>query len=395
MHICMVTLYHSPLDNRIYYQEAVSLMKAGFKVSMVVAANEQGFVQDMGYKVNLNPNGESKIDVGEMEVHIVKPEKGFIQALLKKGFRGKFYKRMIEAGIKTGADAFHAHEPESLVLAMRMAEKLKAKTVFDSHESWSGGPRKEQFVKRVYLDRLKYLITANELTRGSLLHRNMGMETEVIYNYPRHDVLNPEFKEDKFAHPVIVHEGFLPFNRGLKDILNAFLIVSKEHDDVKLKIIGAGPEEENAYTKSFIKQHGLEEKIILTGWVDYEKVGDELNECSIGLITKTFDVRNNILGGPSIKVFNYLLHGIAIVDVGLHESARFMDKYQSGITTRKRSVESIAAAINTYLINRKLLEQHCRNAFLSAKELNWESEGDKLIRFYKDKVFNNSELIIR
>jgi glycosyltransferase involved in cell wall biosynthesis len=305
-------------------------------------------------------------------------------------------KRFIKEGQALEADVYHAHEPASLYLAFCMARWNPGRVVFDSHESWLSGSYRDFWVKRICLPRLRYLITANPLTRGHLLARNPAMATKVVYNYPEKQVFHYQFDTQKFQQPVIAHEGILPFNRGLKLMVEALVQLTQIYPGVKLRLIGEVKGEEQTYLNHKIAKHNLYHNIILTGWVPYEKVPDYLKDAAIGLILKTPTPLNNIMGGPAIKLFNYMASGMAIVDAGLPESTRFLDDIRAGITLRDRAPQTLANALQYLLDRPDVMQQYAARGYEASKARTWEAEGKRLADFYEHLVLApQSGLLIR
>jgi glycosyltransferase involved in cell wall biosynthesis len=393
--ICMLSIDHSPLDDRIYYKEACSLHKHGFEVTMLFCADENGFAYDMGGKKIINQDKNTVLQLDGIVCHLVKRDlRNPIEKILHKFFLGNFIHNFIQKGIEINADVYHAHEPVSYYLGLKIQEKTGAKLIFDSHESWVGGTLKDQFVKHLYLNKLTYLITANQITRGSLLVKNPSLKTEVIYNFAHPEIFKSTFEESKLLNPIIVHDGYLPFNRGLKEMIEVIKLLKNDFPKIKFRILGETKGEEKIYLQQKIEEYQLYDNIEETGWIDYVNVGNYLNDCSIGLLLKT-NTPNNILGGPAIKLFHYFAYGIAVVDIDLPESTRFLNKTQSGISIQKRSITKITEAIELLLKDHTLLKKYCQNSFNSYQKFNWLEEEKKLVSFYKNEVLNDNFLYIR
>lgn len=392
--VCMLAIDHSPIDDRIYHKEAKSLQKHGFNVSMVMAADEKGIAYNMGGKLALNTPDKKTLDLDGIDCHLIKRPNDAISKLFGKIFIGEFYRNFINTAANLNADVYHAHEPVTYYLGLKIAKKTGAKLIFDSHESWMGGTPKDKFIKFFHAKKLTHLISANEITRGSLLVKNRYIKPEVIYNYPHPNIFPGKFDDNKFEQPIIVHDGYIPFNRGLKEIIEALNILKPKFPRIKFKILGETFGQEKEFLNQKLKEYNLEDNVEETGWVDYKVVGKHLENCSIGLILKT-DTPNNILGGPAIKLFNYFAYGIAVIDINLHESTRFLNEIESGITIKTRSTENIALAICKYLENPVLLKEHCKKSHNAYANHNWLSEEKKLISFYNNDVLGKDPIHIR
>lgn len=389
----MVTVDHPPNDDRIFHKEAKSLKAEGFDVSILCKANAEGQVTSLDGQHVLNPGGRLEFELDGIPVFAVKEHTSAIGQLLHKFHIDDFSRKFIKTGTAINPDAFHAHEPVSMYLAMQMRKKTGAKVVFDSHESWMGGTKKEKALKRLCLKDLQYMITANTITRGHHLCLNPELRTEIIYNFPDPAVFNLPMESNKLYDINIAHEGLMYFNRGLRDIVKVMEKLIVSHPEVRLKIIGGGRDAETRFLQEKINA-GLTNTEV-SGWLTYEEVPQALHDCSIGLIMKTRKPVNNVLGGPAIKLFNYFASGMAVVDVGLPESTYFLNQTKSGITVQNPTVENIYHALVQLIEDRDLLRQYCQRSFEAYRQFRWPTEARKLADFYHHTVFNRLGNIVR
>ncbi len=393
--ICMVTVDHVPLDDRIFYKECWSLKKAGHELIILCAADPEGRVRDMSRKTDLNPDGKTDWVIDGVRIVLVPLPGTFFQRLLHKFFLDRFFKEMVKKGAELGADVYHAHESVSFYIARKIRDRTGARVVYDEHGALLGTSIKDRLIKSYCLDDPDlFSITANPLTRGSLLHRNPRLRNVVINNYPRQDLFVPAFRTDKVKDPVIVHEGNLPFDRGLQTMIEVMRRVCQRYPRVRLKIIGETTGKERVYLNEKCKAYGLEENIFETGWLDYPKVGEALEEGSIGLILKTHTAKN-FLVDPPMKLFHYLIYGMAVVDVGFPETTRMLNEFNTGVTVRHRSVEHIVEALSYLLEDPERLKAQCKRAFKARHALKWETEEQKLWDFYHDEVLNDRPFLVR
>lgn len=390
-HIAMVTLDHPPDDDRIFHKEAKGLLDAGHQVSILCVADADGNIPSMAKGELLNPQGDLIIEQEGITIKAVKAPQNRKEKTLKKALLGGFVRRFVRAGQTLAPNVFHAHEPSSLYLALKMAHGDSGRVVFDSHESWLSGSSRDFWIKREVLPKLQYLITANQLTRGHLLSRNPKMATKIIYNYPESRIFNYPFRSEKFQQPIIAHEGILPFNRGLKRMIEALVQLKVQYPGILLRIVGEVKGDERQYLNHKMSEHNLYDNIEITGWVPYEAVPDYLKDAAIGLIVKTPKPLNNLMGGPAIKLFNYMASGMAVVDAGLPESTRFLDEIGAGITLRDRSATTLTNAIVYLLTNPGLMQQYAERGWEASQNLKWEKEAEKLVNFYRRQVLAPSK----
>ncbi len=392
-HICMLTLEHAPNDDRIFEKEARSLAAAGYKVSILCKADADGRIRSFVGRQVINPDAALEFELDGIPVMAVKADESAVGRLLHKVQSDRFSREFIHKALEINADAYHAHEPVSFYLGLLITRKNGKKLIFDSHESWIGGSRKEQMIKRLYLRELKYLITANTISRGHLLGLNPALQTEVIYNFPDPAVFNLPFNKRKFERITIAHDGILLFNRGLKTMAEVMRMLKKSHPEIRLKIVGEGGDAENRYLEQ-IRKEGVD-NIDVSGWLPYRQVPAALHDCSIGLIMKTPVPVNNVLGGPSIKLFNYFASGLAVLDVNLPESSYFLNQSRSGVSVRVPTAENIYHALIRLIEDPELLEKYCKRSFEWGQRWQWPSEARKLLAFYEELVFNEKPWIFR
>lgn len=383
--ICMLAVMHSAKDDRIFFKESLSLKKAGYEVVHLLATDHLGHIKDMSGEI-LNKNGEADIDIDGIRTYGIPENNGLIQRTLKKFFMGSFYERYILKGIEINADVYHAHEPQSYFLALRIAKRTGAKVVYDAHESWLTGTPKDMLIKRKYLKNLTYLIAANPLTIERLTKDLPNVKSETIYNA---SILKAT--EYKHCEEIIMtHEGSFPFNRGLKLMLDALKILKERSSEFKLKIIGEFGALEQEYFDEFVSRNDLTKNIHVTGWKRYEEVGDELKGASIGLILNT-PTPNNLYGGPPNKLFNYMAMNMSVVAVDLPETKRIIEENNIGIVLKTREASELADTLYSLIKNRDLLDQKRRAAHAAHLQMNWDEEAKKLIGFYKNEIFANSD----
>lgn len=392
-HICMLTLEHPPNDDRIFEKEARSLRDAGYQVSILCKADPDGRVRSFIGRQVINPDAALDFDLDGIPVSAVKADGRPVGRLLHKVQSDRFSRAFIRKALEINADAYHAHEPVSFYLGLLITRKNGKKLIFDSHESWIGGSRKEQMIKRLYLRELKYLITANSISRGHLLGLNPALQTEIIYNFPDPRVFNLPFNEKKLERITLAHDGILLFNRGLKTMAEVMRMLKKSHPELRLKIVGEGGEAETRFLEK-IRNEGVD-NIEVSGWLPYRQVPKALHDCSIGLIMKTRLPLNNVLGGPSIKLFNYFASGMAVIDVNLPESSFFLNQSRSGVSVRVPTAENIYHALIRLVEDPELLKTYCKRSFEWSRKWQWPSEAKKLNAFYEEVVFNEKPWIFR
>ena len=188
--------------------------------------------------------------------------------------------------------------------------------VHDMHEYPPGGPAdstRPVFKVPVLLSHVlwnkismrwvDHVFTANNIVRGYVLSLQFRMTVDILYNVPSQKLFpqaGPKRRPAKGEPLLLCHEGaLLLFHRGLKEMIEAvYLLRGKVH----LRIVGDVYGKERAWLTQAINEWNIKDSITLTGWLPYEKVGEAINGCHLGLIFFK-DCINNRLAGPPNKVF--------------------------------------------------------------------------------------------
>ena len=380
MRVCMIISLHSPKDDRIFFKEAMSLKKRGFEVSILCLTDENGQIKDMSGNV-LNLENQSKIESEGIQIIGVKKQSGFFQNILHKLGKGKCWNEFMGKAKEINADVYHAHEPQTAFIGLKIKKQTNAKLIYDAHEPWIFSRSiKEWLLKKLTLSKLKNIISANSITQQSLLKENLKLNIEVIYN------CSPTFfnQHRKERNEVIIcHEGALWFNRGLKLIVDALIILKTTTPNFKFRIIGDVFGEEKKFLQEKIATNNLENNIEITGWLAYKDVPKSLAECSIGIITNTEEKRNTMAGPPN-KLFNYMTLGLAVLSVDLLATTQIIQETNCGIILQKRDAPLIAKELIKLLNDKTTLSALQQKSIIAAEEkYNWESEANKLFQFYR------------
>ena len=411
--VCVLTINHSALDDRIFYKEGISLRKAGYNVTLVAPLSDEGFLFDMsGNKI-----ADSETTVQDIKIICFKKNKsrfGRIHSILElirlaslgRFNLGKEYADLIDKGVELEADVYHCHEIWSLYAGMLIKKRLQKmgrepKLVYDVHEFHPAVTYDvKNYMDRVYnlflrrtivhfekkaLQYTDYVITANQITRGYLLILNRFIQVEVLYNCPVLSILQERERVKKDENKVVIcHEGFLLFRRGLKQLIEVMRALKKRYGDrIELLIVGDTFGDEKEYINKKLDEYNLHDTIKCSGWLPYEKVGDVLSQADIGIIF--FEpTENNMLAGPPHKLFNYMRYGIPVVSVNLPETSRIISDVDCGVIIKDWDLNSMTAALSTLIDDRDERHRLGENARMAINEhYNWDQMEKKLLKVYE------------
>lgn len=369
--IGMATSGHSADDDRIFFKEARTLAKAGADVVVLCAR---------GKKPPARPDG----------VRFINYDGG-------GGLRDRFrtLDQLEQAIVEQKCDVVHAHEPDSLVAALRAKRRTGVKVIFDSHELWAGVAAVRfpqplwplvmatyRSFERRWVSRCDAALGATD-SISEYLASILGPErVETILNVPVVEIFGERGGREWEEETVLCHDGSLTFPRGLKTMAEAVRLLSMRHR-VLLKIVGDVFGEEKQWLESFIVKHRLESVIVRTGWLPYEDVGKAISPCHIGLIC-FLPSPNHRISAPN-KCFNYLLYGLPVVGPAYPQShfaileregcARLMDP---------TSPEDCAETISKMISDREGTAQMAiRSDQLSREKYRWAHMEPVLLNLYR------------
>lgn len=383
--IIHLTTNHSPFDDRIFYKEC-SLLRHRYKV-LILACARDGKLYDLCGNIK-QPGLYDEISI---DAFGVSTNNRYIRYVKREfnGYTFEIINKMKESNFKP--EIIHCHEASSLKHAVKLKQKIGGKIIYDVHE-FSLGYSFDRFKNPL----ICYLHFAKELWRMKCLFKSIDATisvNDIIRSF--NVVLNPYIKhivvsngyifgETDQARPriddkiVLVHEGSISFNRGLKFMVDCF-------DDewfrvnVCLKIVGELKSQEKTYFENQAKKKPwLLESIVQTGWLDYLNVPKNLSG-SIGLILMEPAV-NNLLAGPPNKLFNYVSASLPVISFDIPASTRMIDDYNIGLVV-KRNFQSFKQGIQKVNSN---FQYYKANIEKSRNKFSFFSESEKIYQLYEE-----------
>ena len=360
--VCHLTSPHPRYDIRVFHKECVSLVKYGYKVTLIVA----------------DGNKDEKLK-GVHIVGVLKP-KNKLNRLFKT--TEYIYKKALEID----ADIYHFHDPELILVGLKLNNRGK-KVVYDVHEDL---PR-QLFVKKYGVFFLKKLLETAlekfELHAASKYSAvftvtphiksrfvNVNDNVDTLRNFPLLEEFSTNSVDWNRRKKEMVFVGNIIAERGIYQIVNAI-----EKLDIKLNICG------NFSNKNL--QHDVSllpgwKKVNYHGFVGREKITEVLNESYAGLITM-LPVPNFINSYP-IKMFEYMAASIPVIASDFPLFKELVEGNKCGICVNPNDSNEIAKAIKYLIDNPKEAKKMGENGRkIVLKEYNWEKESKKLSTLYQ------------
>ena len=362
---------HSADDDRIFFKEARSLVRAGAEVVIL-------FPPDT--KPPMNTEG----------VRFVTYDGG-------GGLKGRLQTvgQLADAIMDQRCDVVHCHEPDSLVASLRAKRRTGVKVIFDSHELW-GGVAAVRFPRllwpvamAVYRGFERRWIAGCDAAFGAshaitdYLASVLGPErVATILNVPVVEIFGECSDRVWGEETILCHDGSLTFIRGLKTMAEAVRLVSARHR-VVFKIVGDVFGKEKEWLDAFVAKYQLENVIVRTGWLPYAEVGRAIEPCHIGLIC-FLPSPNHWIAAPN-KCFNYLLYGQPVLGPHYPQSHfAILAKEGCGVLADPLSPASYADALDRMISDRQAtLRMSAIARELSQTRYRWQHMEPVLFDLYR------------
>jgi glycosyltransferase involved in cell wall biosynthesis len=390
--ICFLADTHDLFDDRIYWKEALSLMKHGFDVHYLLAGEDE--------KTGITGEGIS--------YYIIRkdPLQGsrIINFLFKKFHPQGLYNQMFHKARKIRADVYHIHDLKVNRIGNRLKNlPHKPKVVYDVHEPYpenimdyclnkclprvfikwySGYVRRKEKARAKNYD---LIITTEENIHQRFKEYYPDKPVEIIYNYtnlPRKSIVtgSPEIQYDA------IYTGGITRLRGAWKILEALRLVIEQHPGFKMLFLGSWfPETLKKEMETFISQHKLQQNVELKDRVPYPEVTRYYLQSRIGLgIFLPVATHRIIL---QIKIFEYMNFGLPVVGSNFGHIHNILTEHQCGITVDPENPAEIAEALLRLLSDEGYRAVLSQNAIQAVdNHFRWEYMENKLAGLYNNLI---------
>ncbi len=388
----MLSDMHGLFDDRIYWKEAVSLKKEGFKVIHIgFSHQEQDYITEEGIRL---------IGIRKKVFH----SNIFLHKLIKTVKRDDLHKVMLKWIKEVRADAYHIHDVKILKLAGTI-NKLdwKPKIVYDIHEDYGDIIRfynKLNFLFKGLVYLYAFLIDRHEKRRAAFCDyfipvtpyiedkfrkTNPAIPSKILFNYTNLESTTNRVNTEKIYD--LIYSGSINWTRGILEIIKASEIICEVKPTLKVLIIGSfGSEDYRNYILGEIQKRNLENNILIHPMVDYNQMHQFYSQSKIGM--GVFYPIKIFTYAIQIKTFEYMAFGIPIICSNFGYINKYVEESNTGIAVDPLNPQSIADAALLLLSNTELYNQLSLNGIYAARhKYNWESEALKLFSIYKT-LFN-------
>lgn len=290
-------------------------------------------------------------------------------------------------------DVIHAHDLNTLPVAVAVARRSGARLVYDAHELYpeiSTLSTRERrvwgLIEQLLIGRADKVLTVCESIADELCRRYGVATPQVVLNCPA-AVSMPEEKlgfnllrqraQVSDGQPIILYQGGFTAHRGLHELVDA----AAQLDRGVVVLMGWGLLEDEL--KSRVRDRGLEDRVRIIPPATPDELLAVTRGADIGVIPYKPVGLNNTFTAPN-KLFEYIAVGLPIVGSRLPELERFLDGLGVGVTFEPGDPQDLAFAINHVLADPIALADMRARALSARADLSWDTQGAKLIGLYSD-----------
>jgi glycosyltransferase involved in cell wall biosynthesis len=291
------------------------------------------------------------------------------------------------------ADVYHVHEMESLLIGILLKWRTGAKLIFDSHECFHHTAARflSGFKARVvtammsrvvrWMSRRADHVIVVSFTSERFYREFCGCpKVTIIHNCPAPDMF-PCTEKSAEARRTVTHNGNLTADRGVRQILEALTLV-KQKSPVRFLVFGLTREAERDTLQQRTKELDLEDVVEIVPWMEYDRLGVEMNRGSIGLIAVQPTANN--LSTLHNKLFNYMATGQAVIGPVGSDTAEVLSQTDCGVAIDTTDPQALAEAILSLITDEETCARLGANGRRAVEtEFGFHKMGERLLEIYR------------
>jgi glycosyltransferase involved in cell wall biosynthesis len=189
------------------------------------------------------------------------------------------------------------------------------------------------------------LVFADEMIATGF--KNVQCPKTVLFNYPEPSFLNQAIEDThntEARSPVVLYLGGLKRNRGTRMMVEAYAQVVRMVPEARLFLVGPfAPDNLEDEVRAHLHQLGLEECVLITGRVPFDRVSLYLKEASIGWVP--FDDVPKYQKNIPTKLFEYMAYRLPVVSSDLAAVRPFIIDKENGLLVPPGDSQAHAQAL--------------------------------------------------
>ena len=370
--ICILSSVHFAFDPRIFQKQARSLARAGFAVTLIARADPAGQNTD-DIRILSLPAPENRLQrmLGTLRIAVL--------------------------AHRQRADLYAFHDPELIPVGVLLKLLTRRPVVYDIHEDvpqqilgkeWLPRPGRALVLGLYRLLECLALpfIDGLVLAEHAYLKYYPKRRTLTALNYPllTYASGDPGQEREEPTRPTLIYVGSIRPLRGLYEMLELVRRLKPSCPDLLLRLVGPlAPAAEEDRARSLIASWGIGANVEWLGRVSHPEVHHQIARSDIGLVL--LHPHPNYLDSLPTKMFEYMVMGKPVVVSNFPLWSQIVQEAQCGLAVDPLDPEAVENAVV------QLLEDEPRRREMGARgrqavmtRYNWEVEGEKLVRFYRE-----------
>lgn len=368
MKIVHLTTVHHPYDPRIFYKQCQSLKEAGFDVTLIAQALENGDLVE-----------------GDVKHIPLKKHTSRLKRMLFSPF--ELYKK----AKKEKADIYVFHDPELLFVGS-LLKKRDNIVVYDIHEDYVTSILQKKylhpFIRQLAAKSYRFIekLTTRKmaLSLAEKYYQDIYPNGKCILNYPIIPEVDLQVDESKVKKDALLYTGNVTEDRGA--LYHAKIPTIDEKVDVQL--IGKCPQTLADHMYDIAQDH--KERLHIKGidaFIPKYEIDAAYQETKWLAGIAIFPPTEHYMKKELTKFFEYMANGLPIICSNFPVWEAFIEQYECGLTVDPEDDQSIHDAINYLREHEKERQQMSLNGMKAVnEELNWRKEAEKLINWYEQLI---------
>ena len=308
--VAILSSVHLALDNRVFYREARTLARAGYDVTLI-AVHDRDEVRD-GVRIRALPR-------------------------VARSRRPRLWRALRQMARATGAEVFHFHDPELLLLSPWLRRATGRPTIYDIHEANADFIAVKEYIPAVargplagLFRRLEPRLAAGE---SGLIFADEAIAADfagfagpkaTLFNFPGQELIEAgAAATGARPEPIVLYLGGMERNRGAGLMLDAFARVVAQMPAARLRLVGhCAPPGLEAEMRAEGARRGIGHAVEFVGRVPFDQVGAHLATARVGWVTWGAAAKNR--KNIPTKLFEYMAYGLPVVSSDLPSTRPFV-----------------------------------------------------------------------
>jgi glycosyltransferase involved in cell wall biosynthesis len=376
MKIAMVTEYLAPKEKPHF---------GGVDARTINLAKQLAKKNDVQIITSLIDGGKRIENYDGVEIHRIGKKRQFTQ---RGDFsqRLKFNSMIISEISKLQPDIVDGSGFVSYAGCYKGAKKIGVPAIATVHEIWRGTWTQNMglingfaghFLEKHYL---KYsfdgYISVSDFTKEKLIDQMKIPEEKiaVIYNGINLDLFKKTFVDEKYPDPTIVTVCRLVSYKRVEDLIKAIKILKSDIPNIRLKIIGNGPQEE--YLKTLSKELGIIDRIDFLG-----KISDTQDMIKILKKSHVFALPS-ITEGFGMVIIEALAASIPYVSSDIPPIREITNGGIGGFLCKTKNYKDLALKIKSLLTDESKRTNVMKNVSSHIEKFEWSNLALDLETYY-------------